>query len=515
MRTVALAVLIAAASLVAGCGESGGGSSGTAATTAETTTAVTTTVAAPVTSSTTTTVETTAPSTAVETVPPTTIPANGVFEPACIDRGPTRPQPTATPMPDALGPLGAGPVVDLALPQLQLPDGTTEWSRTSAVAIPGGMLMWLAPYSSSADIGMIAAVDADGTVRWQRCLGWRPNQVFASATSTSGEALVMTVASTMTGGFASDWEVWSLADGTVSRTIDDVIAASGVTGDAASYRTLLYGWQLDDLLLAPEVEGNIDMSGDALLRIETSSMTASVVKMPPVPLSGMGDEIDELADGRLIALGERTSLGSRSVAAVQVGNGWTTKPAALRAARPVAVGFAFLDDGASEPLVGMDALGKELWRRPDLNAVRAEGFRTAVTGDVAVARTCGPLDPTGEDWCPSPAVVGVDALTGRTLWRFDGQYGVTLVSNGLVMMVGPFGDATATLSTWAMIDARTGELAAADQHWADPWSFAIGCCDSPESAWIDGSAVLTVDERDLQLWYPRQATTPTVRVSLG
>ena len=45
--------------------------------------------------------------------------------------------------------------------------------------------------------------------------------------------------------------------------------------------------------------------------------------------------------------------------------------------------------------------------------------------------------------------------------------------------------------------------------------FGIGCCDSPESAWVDDGVVFTVDEVDLQIWYPRQFSTPTATVSLG
>jgi hypothetical protein len=114
-------------------------------------------------------------------------------------------------------------------------------------------------------------------------------------------------------------------------------------------------------------------------------------------------------------------------------------------------------------------------------------------------------------------VEGVDALTGRTVWRLDGQYGVSIVADGVALIAGPFDSDPSTIepTVWTMIDTATGRQVADDQRWGEPYWFGIGCCDSPESAWVDDGVVFTVDEVDLQIWYPRQFSTPTVTVSLG
>ena len=515
MRTPHLVLLAAVVLAGAACGSSDAdpsvGSSnttGTAATTASTDV-----------SSTTEAVSTTAvPATTTEsTAPGTTLAPDDRFTPGCIERGPSRVPLPAAALPDTLGPLGAAPVVDIALPEVNMPDGTTDWSRTSAIAIPGGVLLWLVPYNSPTEVGMVVAVDADGAIRWQRCLDWRPMRVFADASSESGEALVLTFDNTSPGVFETRWEVWSLADGQITRSLDDVVVASGITGEVAGYRTALYGITLDDLLLAPEIDGNIDMSVDSLLRIDLATMTASTVAMPPVALTGYSDDFASLPDGRLVAFGPQVLGAVRAVAAVQEGDGWSTDPAALQAARPAAVEFGPYLDGGDQPLVGIDAFGTELWRRADLNPINGEGFRVALDGDIAVASTCGPRDASGNGWCPDAAVEGVDARTGRTVWRLDGNYAVSIVADGVALIAGPFDSDPSTIepTVWTMIDTATGRQVADDQRWGEPYWFGIGCCDSPEVAWVDDGVVFTVDEVDLQVWYPRQFSTPTVSTSLG
>ncbi len=516
MRTPHLVLLAAVVMAGAACGSSDAdpsvGSSNTTGTTVTTpSTEVSTTTDAVPTSS------TDLPTTTESTAPGTTLAPDNRFTPGCIERGPSRaPLPVAA-LPETLGPLGAAPVVDIALPEVNMPDGTSDWSRTSAIAIPGGVLLWLMPYNSPTDVGMVAAVDADGAIRWQRCLDWRPMRVFADARPESGEALVLWFDNTSPGGFEPRWEVWSLADGQVTRSLDDVVAASGITGEVAGYRTALYGIALDDLLLAPAVDGNIDMSVDSLLRIDLATMTASTVTMPPVALTGYGDDFASLPDGRLVAFGPQVLGAVRAVAAVQEGDGWSTDPAALQAARPAVVEFGPYLDGGDQPLVGIDAFGTELWRRADLNSINGEGFRVALDGDIAVASTCGPRDTSGNDWCPDAAVEGVEARTGRTVWRLDGNYGVSIVADGVALIAGPFDSDPSTIepTVWTMIDTATGRQVADDQRWADPYSFGIGCCDSPNRAWVDDGVVFTVDEVDLQVWYPRQFSTPTATTSLG
>ncbi len=514
MRAPHLALLAAVVLTGVACGGSdadpsvGGSNTIGSATTAPPTDASSTTVAEPST--------TASPATTIASTVPVTTPApDDGLAPRCVERGPGREPLAPVVLPDTLGPLGAAPVVDLSLPTASTGGLVDDWPRTGAITVPGGVLVWMVPNNATTDVGRVVAVDADGVIRWQRCLDRRPSMVLAAAQSESGEALVLSY-TVSSGATTWLWEVWSLADGRVTRTLDDLVAASGVTGPVAGQRTPVYGvygMVPDALLLAPERDGAADLSAAALLRIDLATMTATPLAMPPIPMEG--NSLGTLPDGRLAVFGGRILGSLYEVVAVQQGEGWTVDRDALQAARPAAVTFDYGVDGSGEALVGFDAFGAELWRRADLTPIRAEGFTVEGDGAVAVASTCGPRASVDDIGCPDAAIEGVDARTGRTLWRLEGQYGVSIVVDGVAFTTGPFDPGVAAPTVWTMIDTRTGRPVADDQRWGEPSWFGIGCCDSPEVAWVDGSVVFTVDEVHLQVWYPRQLSTPTVTASLA
>lgn len=108
--------------------------------------------------------------------------------------------------------------------------------------------------------------------------------------------------------------------------------------------------------------------------------------------------------------------------------------------------------------------------------------------------------------------------TGRTLWQRDGRWAVSVVGDGRAMISGPYELVTAPPlpppPPWFMIDLATGDQVG-PHTWTDPWSFAVGCCDSPEGASAARGVVFTVDERSVEMWYPESVSTPLRRISLA
>ena len=174
-----------------------------------------------------TTAPSTAPSTSNSIAPSTssTVPVDG-FQPACVERDATKvTSPEGDPALEVAGLLGVAPVVQLRLPTSRW-GGIEDTSRVRVWRIPGGMLVELRPYNDgSLPVGALLAVDADGTIRWQRCTDRLPDIVRVAQTETSTEFVVVWETYGPTGLVRTDLEVWSLADGSTSRTWDEALAA--------------------------------------------------------------------------------------------------------------------------------------------------------------------------------------------------------------------------------------------------------------------------------------------------
>lgn len=497
-RVVSAALLLA----VAGCGGSST-STGTEPSTVTSIAPTTSTTAAATTSS------------RPETTTPTTVPVDG-FEPACIDLdGAASTVPVGDPALDVAGPLGAEPVVQLQLPTIRFGD-ITDTSRPRVWRIPGGMLVELRPYNDgSLPVAALIAIDADGTVRWRRCLERGPDLVAVAQSASSTEFVVGWTTYDATGPVRTDLEVRSLADGSPSRTWDDLLAANGISGAASGHRTnLLWGSDLPVLVLGPQGSRAVTPD-DTLLVVDLATMTMRELPYPPSAQSGRIDilPLELTADGRLMAFAPGTAGSSAPVAAVLTSTGWSADRGVIGEA--VGVRADFFGGAQSNELRAFDSQGNELWRRGDVLAPPFEGFHLAVDGDMVVASGCAAIDMASDNPCVGWTLWGIDSRTGATRWEHEGLWSVTGLGRGVAMVAGPYtGVAGAPLPEWTMIDLTTGQQVG-DRTWTEPWSFGVGCCDEPARVYRSGGVVFTVDGTKLEMWYPEQQTTPLQVVSFG
>jgi hypothetical protein len=499
--------IVAAASLVA-CGSDGGTQpittepSSTAAPT--TSTIVSSSTVAPTTVAPTTDAPTT-------TVAPVTIDA---FEPDCVERGPARALPTVdTSGLDAFGPLGDEPVVQVLLPRVVAGD-ITDWVRVEAQPVPGGVLLLLRPYSGMPQVSMLTVVDSDGGVRWIRCLDGPPPIVRAARTGDADAMAALGWVNFDTSGVASSRiELWSLANGTLAHTWDEVLADAGVPAIDDAALGVVYAPGSELFVVAPAARRPV--AADDLIYLVDPRTAA--VDLLPFPSTLIGTPLDEaqlsvLADDRLAQLGEANGLNEGRVVAVQDGDGWSTDPADLDAARPVYTNFLYSVGGG---LAGFDGTGDELWRRDDLLPVPAEGFAVALSDGVVLARVCtGPPSDDGVDFCPGRKMVALDAATGDTLWEREGWWTASVVADGRAMMSGPFDTGSAAPVPWEVVDLRSGERVSG-RTWTEPWRFGIDCCDGPAGVTWNGGVVVSIDEDTVELWYPEARSTPLVVVDLA
>ncbi|MEN9645119.1 MAG: hypothetical protein RL238_1788 [Actinomycetota bacterium] len=481
---------------VAACGGSGATAVVTT-TTVRPTTTTTTTSTSPTTSS--------APDTTASTQP-----ADG-FRPSCVElEGTASTPPVGDPALDVAAPMGAEPVMQLQLPTIEVGD-VTDTSRVRVWRILGGMLVELTPYNDGTlPAAALLAVDATGAIRWRRCLERGPDMVAVAAGEASTEVVVGWTTYGPTGPERTDLEVWSLADGSPSRTWDDVLAANGISGAATEYRTnLLWGSGLPLMVLGPR-ESRPATADDTVLVVELATMTLRELPYPPTAVGGPVDMLPlELAtNGGLMV---RDPSVPWRIAAIATGTGWSTDPATI--ATTVGIRADFFGGDEHQALRAIDAEGTELWRRDDLLAPPFEGFHVALDGDVVAVSGCAAVDFISDTPCTDWTLAGVDAVTGRTLWERAGNWAVSGLGGGVALVSGPW-DGSGATHEWTMIDLTTG-LQMGDRSWDEPWSFGEGCCDEPARVYRSGGVVFRVDGTHLELWYPEAQSTPLQVVPFG
>lgn len=502
-RRPVAAWLATAALALAACGGDGGSTaveSSPAPTTAPATTAAATTVA---------------PTT---TAPATTVPGavDDRFDPVCVDRVGTAPVPADDPALATLQTLGAEPVVQLDLPKIVDGQDDFGWVRAGVFRIPGGMLVDMRPYDGRQDpYSALVAVNADGSIRWQRCLDPAADVVRVADTGDPDEFLLMWSTYTGVDQFTNRFETWSLATGQLSRTWDEVLADNGIAVPAAEYRSPLWVDDQSTFVLTPD-DDSVVGPDEAILATDLSTMEMRVLPSPGSDGSFTGPvAIGTTDDHRLLAFDSAIANSAAPVLAIESGDGWSTDAEEIAAAVGPRAGYDYA--GEQQALTGWNAQGEQVWQRDDVLAMRREGFTSAVEGDVVLASACsGWGDPTSEDWCPGPMLIAVDAATGDTRWQFDGFWGVSIVGDGRAMVIGPYpgdGSVPADPPAWKMIDLATGEQVGTTT-WTDPWTFGIGCCDDPQSAAATGGVVFSWDENTVEMWYPEQASTPLREVTL-
>ena len=467
---------------------------------------------APTTSSpaTTTSIASTTTSVAPSTtaVPSTTAAATTVpaatdvvgFVPACVEKEAVPPgSPTSDEADVAtFGPLGAAPVMEITLPEGRSDVGADLQPPIASVSrIPGGLLVLTRAGSYGYfDGAILTAIDDDGAVRWQRCLASTPNAI---ARASAAEVLVGSY--TDSSATSSTYELLSLADGSPTGTLDQVLAARGTErGD----RTEAI-WTPTSVVFTHASGHVIDASVDRMLVVDLASLTPSEFEYPEGSDGAQvfAVQLDVSSSGSIVQRGQNWP----QVRGVLTPGGWSSEDTDILAASPGDTYFALGQESAELPyLASIDAMGDERWRREDLVGRPHEGFTVAVSDGVVVGRGCHVGDSCEED----SVFFGLDAETGETLWEHDAAAAATVIGDG-VMIVTEGGD-----SGWTMLDVATGEPVAADQVWSDPSAFSQECCGDGDFVHVGrlGGIVVSVNGTNVSVWYPAAVSQGTVSIQI-
>jgi hypothetical protein len=419
-----------------------------------------------------------------------TVPGSG-FVPACTEIAPSDSAPTA-PANDAFstfGPIGASPLLSLTLP-----NGRSEFTpaqlptSASIERIPGGFLVSIRSNSSGYFPGSILlAVDDDGAIRWRRCTDTIATISVAGPNTPTDQAVI---AWGNIDNSQPTWSIVSLADGTVTADLADLVERSGLgpapTGLAA---------QAGDTLVIPRTR--YDDAPNDLVTLDLTSMEPAFIPVPPI--GGDPSALRYTATGeRLVASRVDSTTGRELPVAVLLEDSWSTDPANLQTAIPVSGGYSFNPDSALE---GRDGAGNVIWRRDDLLAVGGEGFRSVTTGDVVLAASA-------EVNLDAQRLGGYSRTDGRTLWERDGFHLVSAVGDGLAMIsIRDDGGITG----WELIDVSTGSRIEPDQSWAGPEVFNEECCGGTEFTRVDriGGILAAFHPGRIDIWYPASETGTT------
>ena len=436
------------------------------------------------------------------------------FDPPCIDLDPNGgPDPIDDPRLDTLRPLGDEPVVQVSLPRVVNVDTLSDRLRPRVLRVPGGMLVSANQFVDvDESFGVLFAVNADGGVRWRRCLDSAPDVVAVGHGNDVDDFLIgwMTVASD--GSVTRRFEVWSLSVGHRTRTWDELLSANDLSGDAIRYGRIHRFQHSSMVVIGPSEERDIRDS-DLMLILDLSTWTIRTIPYPPDSIGTPLDLIDLsiTPNGSLIELEFGSGVPGGSVRAVETAEGWSSDLDEMNAS--VGPRVEFLLGEASSVLAGFDAQGGVIWRRDDVFDIQAEGFRVGMDGNVALVSACSGSS-SGDVWCPGPKLLALDVATGETLWQRDGRWAVSVFGDGHALVSGPYTDESiGAPPPWQMIDLVTGDRVS-ETLWNSPWSFGVGCCDSPEEAWVEGGVVFTVDADAINMWYPEELSTSLRQVAI-
>lgn len=436
------------------------------------------------------------------------------FEPACVDlESEGKADPTDDPRLETLRPLGDEPVVQVMLPRVVSSDADADRLRPRVVRVAGGMLVSVNQFVDvNESFGALFTVDADGGIRWRRCLEPFPDVIAVGQGSDIDAFLVGWTTIGADGSVTRRFEVWSLAHGRMTRTWDDLLDANGISGGATRFGRIHRLEDSSTMVFGPSEERDIQAS-DSMLVLDLSTWSMRTIPYPPDAIGTPLDLIDlgVDADGSLIELEFGSGVPGGRVRAVESSGKWSSEPQDLNSS--IGLRVDFLLGESTSILAGFDSQGRVIWSRDDVFDIQAEGFRAGVDGDVALVSACsGPS--SGEVWCPGPKLMAVDVATGTTLWQRNGRWAVSVIGDGRAIVSGPYTDETVTAPPpWEMIDLSTGDRASSTV-WNAPWGFSVGCCDSPEEAWAAGGVVFTVDADSIDMWYPWDVSTALRRVGI-
>jgi hypothetical protein len=471
----------AVALVVAGCGSSSSSSDTTTSSSVGATTTSTTSIA--------------------PTTTATTVATKSDFEPACrpASGGATAATAAADAF-DTFGPLGSTPTLTIKLPTLPPPEGSPDRLPASAsvTRIAGGVLVALTadPESPTSKSSMLAAIGFDGTTRWVRCLDARIFGVWASP-SKPNTALVA-----FHDEFTYEYHVVSTATGEYETGTDlSDLTSFGVAAESP-----------DRLLLGQFTRGNsipdeLRLYDLATNNVESIAYPSNVLTDRSYASFGFDDEGDP-------------TIGSPPyipVSAVYRDGTWVTDAATIDDVLPPYVDFSNPDMPSEPSLTGHNATGSVRWTNAKVKSPGYEGSPLVADGPITIVAVC--TEPV--ESCRSFELRGIVTATGKVAWALPGFRQLGAIGDGYALIndstaVDPDANGTATLTPgWILVDTRTGEQVADDQHWSDSSLFVQGCC-ADYSAWVRrfGGVVVAQNVDVLRVWLPRAATAQEHTLSL-
>jgi hypothetical protein len=409
---------------------------------------------------------------------------------------------------DHFGPLGASPKLVIDVPSVAADQPTIQVAR-----IVGGVLVGVSSFGPSTNFSMLAAVNSDGSKNWVTCPAGPITGIWAAPPATGGAASAFAVVAVLTQQTATrvftDWEVVRLGDGSTGTGLQNAAREFGrFTAEEFATSRVVASTPTRLLFAHMSDEGSVNTT-DHLAMFDMVTQKVSEVPVPSEVTNPSIGELDFAFSEQGDPIVQHHGFGSVVVAAYH-GGAWTDDPTILRATRGTQLWF-----GADAPfaMVGLDPTGVTRWTRPALTSPFYPGSGGTTEGSVAVATAS--LSPSDVSSPASPSLVAVDATTGKLLWSAPGcRYQLALADGYLLTNDGEAGCVGAGPAGWVLLNARTGRLADASQHWTDPHTFP-GCCgDTGESLVRSGGVLIVATPSTISVWYPKSVGGPTHTVSL-
>ncbi|MEY2959542.1 MAG: hypothetical protein RLZZ01_2110 [Actinomycetota bacterium] len=400
--------------------------------------------------------------------------------------------------------LGAGPSLEIVLPQVSTAPGDlpTAWTRV----VPGGVAVLVGepPYQSGevvVDLPFVVVVDDDGAIRWRR----PASSITVAPIETQPTVL---------------WIRDEAPDGTSQITAVDiatgaVVSVDPIVGELASLASSDRAW-----LLGSTRDDDTILAESKLTVVDLVDGSKTAVGVPPELVGRtFGSVRFEVAagggDGGGIAVIARP-LDETVPPMVFVDDQWWTTP-------PVGVAEDTLPvriDRSSDSLTLVDWRGSVLWSLAGFPMAPREGFQSVIGGKVLLAMRCVAVDEFG---CAIDAaggyleeLVAVDVRTGQVLWSLPGQRAVPIAGPTTAIMTVSAGEFDATTNGYALIDVTTGErVGPPGPVWPDG-SFTQECCGGGDFVHVrrDGGVVIATDGDRVRIWYPPELTRPLVTATL-
>lgn len=462
----------------------------------------TTTAEAP---STTTSTSAQASTTTIET------PATDIVSSNACTPSPSTTQYVASYKEDALdhfGPLGATPKLLIDVSSVAADQPTIQVAR-----IVGGVLVGVSSFGSSTNFSMLAAVNSDGSKNWVTCPAGPITGIWAAPPATGGAASAFAVVAVLTQQTATqvftDWEVVRLGDGSTGTGLQNAAREFGrFTAEEFATSRVVASTPTRLLFAHMTDEGSVNTT-DHLAMFDMLTQKVSEVPVPSEVTNSSIGELDFALSDQGDPIVQHHSFGSTVVAAYH-GGAWTDDPTILRATRGTQLWF-----GADAPfaMVGLDPTGVTRWTQTALTSPFYPGSGRTTDGSVAVATAS--VSPSDASSPPSPSLVAVDATTGKLLWSAPGCRCQLALADGYLLTNDSEAGCIAEGSAgWVLLNARTGRLTDASQHWTDPHTFP-GCCgDTGESLVRSGGVLMVATPSTISVWYPKSVGGPTHTVSL-